>query len=414
MDEGDRRGVDRLTIQEAARRLGISEGAVRKRVTRKTLEHDKEEDGRVYVYLDAGGRQGVDTGQDTGVDPNSNALISQLRDEVTYLRDENRRKDEIIMQQAMTMRQLSAASQETSEDAETVEEASDRAEDELGAERARREMAETTLHEGMAEQRRREEAERERDDLRRELYALREPRESPATAKEQQGRGEPRPATGGAQEGTEYPQQRGGWLAPVDKLPWWHYAIGLFLGFLAGFLTALVIEATILPSSIPTFEFVLVMIAIIAVTAWLPTTMFGLWIGYRNRHLRLWSQVLPLGVLVGGVTFIGSMVPVVGLSVDLLPLLFRFNSPEFLEIGFPACLLFVSTSFIGNAWQRRRIGRISGTTPGSPVARSTQGASQRPSKDLTPAQQAMLGWGGGIIGALITLIGTIIAARSGS
>ena len=129
VDEGARRGVDRLTIQEAARRLGISEGAVRKRVTRDTLQHDKEEDGRVYIYLDAGDRQGVDDGQDTGVDPNSNALISQLRDEVAYLRDENRRKDEIIMQQAMTMRQLSAGpSQEPSEDAETVEEAPDRAE----------------------------------------------------------------------------------------------------------------------------------------------------------------------------------------------------------------------------------------------------------------------------------------------
>ena len=42
--------------------------------------------------------------------------------------------------------------------------------EELGAERARREMAETTLREGMAEERRRrEEAERERDELRREL-----------------------------------------------------------------------------------------------------------------------------------------------------------------------------------------------------------------------------------------------------
>jgi len=57
--------------------------------------------------------------------------------------------------------------------------------EELGAERARREMAETTLREGMAEERRRrEEAERERDDLRRELHALREPRESPVTASE--------------------------------------------------------------------------------------------------------------------------------------------------------------------------------------------------------------------------------------
>ena len=99
--------LDRLTIQEAARLLGISEGAVRKRVTRGTLEHDKAPDGRVYVYLDAS-RQGVDDVQDVGVDPNSTALISQLRDEVEYLREESRRKDEIIMQQALTMRQLTA------------------------------------------------------------------------------------------------------------------------------------------------------------------------------------------------------------------------------------------------------------------------------------------------------------------
>jgi len=129
MDERDRRGVDRLTIQEAARRLGTSEGAVRKRVTRGSLAHDKEDDGRVYVYVDAEARLGVDVGQDEGVDPNNNALISQLRDEVAYLRDENRRKDEIIMQQAMTMRQLSAAQhQEPTEAAETVEEERERAE----------------------------------------------------------------------------------------------------------------------------------------------------------------------------------------------------------------------------------------------------------------------------------------------
>ena len=125
MDEGGRRGVDRLTIQEAARRLGVSEGAVRKRVTRGTLRHEKE-DGRVYVFLDAG----VDDVQDEGVD----ALISQLRDEVAYLRDENRRKDEIIMQQAMTMRQLTAApSQEPPEAAETAEEEAERAEPRPGA-----------------------------------------------------------------------------------------------------------------------------------------------------------------------------------------------------------------------------------------------------------------------------------------
>ncbi len=123
MDAGDRRridaGLDRLTIQEAARRLRISEGAVRKRVTRNTLRHDKAPDGRVFVYLDGG----VDAGVDEGVDDNNNALIAQLRDEVAYLREESRRKDEIIMQQATTVRQLTASpSQEQPEAPETVEE----------------------------------------------------------------------------------------------------------------------------------------------------------------------------------------------------------------------------------------------------------------------------------------------------
>jgi excisionase family DNA binding protein len=81
--------------------------------------------------------------------------------------------------------------------------------EELGAERARREMAESTLHEGMAEeQRRREEAERERDDLRRELYALRGPRESPQTARQEPERTGPRTATVESQESVQRPWWR--------------------------------------------------------------------------------------------------------------------------------------------------------------------------------------------------------------
>jgi hypothetical protein len=73
--------------------------------------------------------------------------------------------------------------------------------EELDTERARRERAESTLREGMAEeQRRREEAERERDDLRRELYAPREARESRQTVEEEPERAEPRPVTAVPQE----------------------------------------------------------------------------------------------------------------------------------------------------------------------------------------------------------------------
>jgi excisionase family DNA binding protein len=81
--------------------------------------------------------------------------------------------------------------------------------EELGAERARREMAEATLREGMAEeQRRREEAERERDDLRRELVPPGEARESPQTAREEPARAEPRPDRVEAQEGAQRPWWR--------------------------------------------------------------------------------------------------------------------------------------------------------------------------------------------------------------
>src|SRR5215210_2366510 len=129
-DTGQDTGQERLTIQEAGRRLGVSEGAVRKRVARGTLAHDKAPDGRVYVYLDAKGTRRVDAGQDEGVHPESSALISQLRDEISYLRDENRRKDEIIMQQALTVRQLAASPstegpQEAPESPESSGEASD-------------------------------------------------------------------------------------------------------------------------------------------------------------------------------------------------------------------------------------------------------------------------------------------------
>jgi len=85
--------------------------------------------------------------------------------------------------------------------------------EELDTERARREMAETTMHEGMDEERRRrEEAERERDELRRELYGLREVPEAPDTAREAPDRAESRPANGGAQEGVQR--------------PWWRRVLG--------------------------------------------------------------------------------------------------------------------------------------------------------------------------------------------
>jgi hypothetical protein len=87
--------------------------------------------------------------------------------------------------------------------------------EELDTERTRREMAECTLRKGMdKERRRREGAERERDDLGRELYALREPRESPETVEEVTERAEPHSAAPGAPEAV---QRRGGVGCSEDR-----------------------------------------------------------------------------------------------------------------------------------------------------------------------------------------------------
>lgn len=117
MDKGQDMGQDRVTLQEAARRLGVTEGAVRKRVQRDSMEHEKGEDGRVYVYLD--------TGEDTDSTESKDAartLEEELRDRVRFLeraleteQEGRRRADTIIAQlsqasaeQARTIRELEA------------------------------------------------------------------------------------------------------------------------------------------------------------------------------------------------------------------------------------------------------------------------------------------------------------------
>ena len=81
-----------------------------------------------YVYLDERDTRGVDDGVyagiDAGVDPHKDVLMSSLEDQIAYLWEENRRKDEIIMQQAVTMRQLTAP-QEPRDAPETVPDTSE-------------------------------------------------------------------------------------------------------------------------------------------------------------------------------------------------------------------------------------------------------------------------------------------------
>jgi hypothetical protein len=97
-DMSEHTGTLRVTIREAAARLGVTEGAIRKRIQRGSLPKEQGEDGRVYVYLpvshDASHEQ---SHADPTYSPDPrDELIAQLRGEVDAWREEARRKDHLL------------------------------------------------------------------------------------------------------------------------------------------------------------------------------------------------------------------------------------------------------------------------------------------------------------------------------
>jgi hypothetical protein len=108
---------DRVTVYEAAKRLGVSEGAVRQRIHRGKLQTDKDETGRVYVYLTSD-----DTSHHTVKTPHASdsdsILLDELRDRIRFLeqelddrKEESRRKDSIIMSLTQRVPELEAAAE---------------------------------------------------------------------------------------------------------------------------------------------------------------------------------------------------------------------------------------------------------------------------------------------------------------
>ena len=153
----DRQSGRRVTVDEAARNLGLTVDAVRKRVQRGQIAYEKDQAGRVRIILDKS-----ETLQDESPDTTGQGaeLVEELRDRVHYLervledereaRTEERRRHDTLMAQLMQRIPQLQASPEVPQE---VPEASEAAE-------------------------------------------------------EQQGRGEPRPATGEAQEGVRWPWWR--------------------------------------------------------------------------------------------------------------------------------------------------------------------------------------------------------------
>ena len=84
--------LDRLSVSQAAERLGVTQDAIRKRIARGTIRHDKDSDGRIFVYLDNFERES-ETVQDGGQDK----YTRSLEDQIDFLRRELECKDTIIM-----------------------------------------------------------------------------------------------------------------------------------------------------------------------------------------------------------------------------------------------------------------------------------------------------------------------------
>jgi len=113
-----------LTVAQAADALDISQDAVRKRIARGTIPHDRDDSGRVYVYLSPSEtihKTDQDTMQDDATKTVQDTYVRSLEDQVAFLRRELERKDAILLNLTERIPELEAPS-EARESPETVEE----------------------------------------------------------------------------------------------------------------------------------------------------------------------------------------------------------------------------------------------------------------------------------------------------
>jgi hypothetical protein len=92
----------RLDVKQAAQILGISTDAVHKRAKRGTLESEKDEDGRVFVWLDT--EDNGYTASSQGEEDVHPLLLARLENENDFLRQELDRRS----QELSEMRQIVA------------------------------------------------------------------------------------------------------------------------------------------------------------------------------------------------------------------------------------------------------------------------------------------------------------------
>src|SRR5215207_292861 len=99
MDAGMDAGMDDpLPVADAARVMGISRDALYKRIRRNSVGWEKGKDGRIYVHIDTATDAATDADIDATMDASTGqvAFIASLEEQVSYLREVIRSRDEEI------------------------------------------------------------------------------------------------------------------------------------------------------------------------------------------------------------------------------------------------------------------------------------------------------------------------------
>jgi uncharacterized coiled-coil protein SlyX len=102
----------------------------RKRIARDTFQHDRDESGRVFVYLSPSEtvhKTDQDVTRDIASKTVQDRYIQSLEDQIAFLRRELERKDTILLNLTERIPELEAPS-EARESPQTVEEEPERAE----------------------------------------------------------------------------------------------------------------------------------------------------------------------------------------------------------------------------------------------------------------------------------------------
>jgi hypothetical protein len=129
-DSAGHQSRSRVSVQETAEHLGTTVDAIRKRVQRDTIPHEKDESGRVWILLDADTTRHATVRDTAGrrQDHESGPLISEMRGRIEDLREqldaERQAHAEARRIIAGLVERIPAieAPQEASEASETVEE----------------------------------------------------------------------------------------------------------------------------------------------------------------------------------------------------------------------------------------------------------------------------------------------------